>query len=117
MTRIRHIEIAGTNGERLRRFYEDLFGWKIVRREIVGFDYYDVETSGDPTVGIRNEPEGSAEIVIYVEVDDLHAAVEEAEKLGAVVRIPEMRHGDLEFTLIVDTEGNPIGMNQAPSGD
>jgi catechol 2,3-dioxygenase-like lactoylglutathione lyase family enzyme len=56
---IRHIEIARTNGERVRRFREDLFGWKIVRREIAGFDDYDVETGGDPEFALTVDPEGS----------------------------------------------------------
>lgn len=114
--RIGHVEIAGKDGGKLRSFYEELFGWTIARRDVAGFDYYDVELGGEPggapTMGIRHEPEGEPEIVVYVEVEDLEAAVEKAQELGATVRIPPMESGDLRFALIRDPEGNPIGLTQ-----
>jgi len=115
MSRIRHIEIAGTDGERLRAFYEGLFGWEISRRPVEEYDYFDVDVGGEFTAGIRHEPDGGAEIVIYVEVGDLDQAVENAEGLGARVRIPPMEHGALRFALIEDPEGNPVGLTQRPT--
>ena len=114
MAEIRHVEIAGADGRRLRDFYQRLFGWEIARREIAGFDYYDVRSGSAVTAGIRHEPAGSAEIVVYVEVDDVAASVAEAERLGAKVRIPPMEHGTLRFALVEDPEGNPIGLTEAP---
>ena len=49
---------------------------------------------------------------ISKEVKDLKASVEKATKLGASVRIPPMEYGDLFFALILDPEGNPIGLTQ-----
>lgn len=110
MAKIKHIEIAGVDGAALRSFYGELFGWQITRRDAGGFDYYDVEAGGEPTAGIRPEPEGRPEIVVYVEVSDLDGAVERARELGGTVRIPPMEHGDLHFALVEDPEGNPIGL-------
>jgi len=115
MSRIRHIEIAGTDGGRLRAFYEGLFGWEISHRPVEEYDYYDVNLGEELTAGIRHEPDGPAEIVIYVEVGDLDQAVEIAEELGARVRIPPMEHGELRFALIEDPEGNPVGLTQRPA--
>ena len=115
MARIKHIEIAGVDGSALSDFYRELFEWDVSRREIAGHDYYDIGTEGSPTAGIRHEPEGCAEIVVYVEVDDVDAAVERARSLGASVRIPPMEHGELKFALIEDPEGNPIGLTQRPA--
>lgn len=114
MAEIRHIEIAEADGERLRDFYQRLFGWEGNRREIAGFDYYDVHSESAVTTGIRHEPTGSAEIVVYVEVDDVAASVAEVERLGGRVRIPPMEHGDLKFELVEDPEGNPIGLTEVP---
>ena len=86
-------------------------GWSIRRREVAGFDYFDVDT--EPSLGIRPEPNGQAEIVIYVAVENLDAAVSEAQRLGARVRIPPMSHESLRFALIEDPQGNPIGLTQA----
>lgn len=115
MARIKHIEIAGRNGAQLKKFYSELFDWKIERKDVSGFDYYDVETepAGKPTAGIRHEPEGKAELVVYIEVDDLEQTVARAKKLNATVRIPPMAYGELSFALIEDPEGNPIGLTQA----
>lgn len=115
MARIKHIEIAGRDGERLKKFYSELFDWRIERKDTAGFDYYDIEIEfgGKPTAGIRHEPDGKAELVVYIEVDNLESTVEKAEKLGARVRIPPMAYGDLNFALIEDPEGNPIGLTQA----
>ena len=117
VARIKHIEIAGVDGGRLRDFYGQLFDWPIDRRDSAGFDYYDVQAPGDFTTGIRHEPEGCAEIVVYVEVADVRAAAARAESLGAKLRIPPMEHGDLVFALIEDPEGNPVGLTQAPGVD
>lgn len=115
MARIQHIEIAGVDGARLRSFYSELFDWPVERRDVAGFDYYDVDHPGELSAGIRHEPEGQAEIVVYVEVSDVARYVERAQSLGATVRIPPMEHEGLRFALIEDPEGNPIGLTEASS--
>ncbi|HUF04380.1 MAG TPA: VOC family protein [Aridibacter sp.] len=113
MAKPKHIEIAGVDGGALRDFYTSVFGWRIEKRDMAGFDYYDIATGEGPTAGIRHEPEGKAELVVYFEVDDLEETVERAESAGALVRIPPMEYGDLKFALIEDPEGNPIGLTEA----
>lgn len=107
-----HFEIAGRDGEKLEEFYRQLFDWTIGRRHVGGYPYGDVEDAAPAalTGGIRHEPEGKAEIVLYVGVDDVETSVARARELGAEVRIPPMEAGDMTFALIEDPEGNPIGM-------
>ena len=109
-----HFEIAGRNGEKLEDFYSNLFGWNIQRRALDQSSYGFVRTGEDGRIdgGIRHVPEGEAEIVLYVEVRDLATAVASAEKLGAKVRIPPRAAEDVTFAMIIDPEGNPIGMIQ-----
>lgn len=113
MSKPKHIEIAGIDGGALRDFYTSVFGWRIEKRELAGSDYYDIATEAGPTAGIRHEPKGKAELVVYFEVDDVEETVERAESEGAIIRVPPMEHGDLKFALIEDPEGNPIGLTQA----
>lgn len=113
MAKPKHIEIAGIDGGELRDFYTSVFGWEIEKREVEGFDYYDIETESETTAGIRHEPEGKAEVVVYFEVDDLEDAVLRAESSGGAVRIPPMEYGELRFALIEDPEGNPIGLTES----
>jgi len=79
-------------------------------------DYHDIEGAGEVGAGIRHEPEGDPEIVVYVEVEDVDRAVERAKGLGASVRIPPMEYGNLRFALIEDPEGNPIGLTREAGG-
>lgn len=107
-----HFEIAGRNGEKLEEFYSKLFGWTIGRRQIGEHPYGDVEDAAPATLtgGIRHEPEGEAEIVLYVGVADVEATFAKARELGAGVRIPPMDAGGMTFALVQDPEGNPIGL-------
>ena len=117
MPKIKHIEIAGVDGYKLQAFYGKLFGWLISRREVGGFDYHDNDIPGELTAGIRHEPKGKPEIVVYVEVNDLDRSVEKAEDLGGRIRIPPTQHGSLRFALIEDPEGNPVGLTEKPVGE
>ncbi len=111
---IAHIEIAGRDGETLEKFYSQLFGWEIERRETGGFPYGFIKAVGksELTGGIRHEPQGKAEIVFYVEVPELAATIAAAQSLGAAIRIPPMAITEVTFALLTDPEGNPIGLIQ-----
>ncbi|REJ76870.1 MAG: VOC family protein [Acidobacteria bacterium] len=125
MHRIGHLEIAAVDGAALERFYGELFGWR-VRRAGGGEFTYGWVHAGDAvappqpdaagpsiTVGFRHEPQGSAEVVFYVGVDDVKATAARAEELGATVRIPPMDGGGgMFFALLADPEGNPFGITQ-----
>lgn len=110
MSRIIHVEFAGVDGFKLQDFYGRLFGWDSTRREVGGFDYHDMDVPGALTAGVRHEPKGGPEVVVYVEVNDLERSVENAVALGGNIRIPPTQHGDLRFALIQDPEGNPVGL-------
>lgn len=110
MARTRHIEVAGTDGSALRDFYGTLFDWPMTPRAGAAFDYFDFEAGPELSGGIRHEPEGPAEVVMYVGVDDLHATVARATEQGAEVRIPPMDHGGGRFALVVDPAGNTLGL-------
>jgi len=117
MGKIGHIEFAGTDGPALKEFYAGLFGWDISRRDVGGFDYFDIATGSELTAGIRHEPEGNAEIVVYIQVEDVDVAIATAQDLGAAVRIPPMEYGNLRFALVTDPQGNPVGLTQVIPGE
>jgi len=107
-------EIAGRDGEALEKFYGEVLGWSIKRKTVGGHPYGMVKTDGEGTLegGIRHEPEGMPEVVLYFGVPDLAGTVAAAELAGATVRIAPMVTPDVTFALIEDPEGNPIGLVQ-----
>lgn len=109
-----HIEIAGTNGPGLEKFYGDLFGWEIEHqgKDDMQYGFIKEGSAGAIGGGIRHEPNGTSEVVFYVEVDDLDEAVRNAKDLGARVRIAPIETGDVTFAMIIDPQGNPVGLIQ-----
>jgi predicted enzyme related to lactoylglutathione lyase len=114
-----HIELAGKDGPELEHFYRSLFDWDIEHRGEGATQYGFVQdgSAGPTGVGIRHEPEGIPEVVAYVQVDDLEEVLEHAMSLGGTVRIPAMNTGTMRFAMIMDPEGNPMGLIEKPKDD
>lgn len=110
--RLVHFEFAGKDGESLEAFYRDLFGWAIKREDVGGMPYGRIAKgeAGPFTGGIRFEPEGGGETVLYFAVEDAKAAVDKAQKLGAKVRVPVMNFEGMTFAVMIDPAGNLIGL-------
>jgi predicted enzyme related to lactoylglutathione lyase len=106
-------EIAGRDGDRLRRFYADLFGWKMESTNAQG--YGAIDTGGEGLTGsIHEEEHGPIEVSIHVRVPDLAEALTQAESLGGRVILPPTDiGGERRLAQIEDPEGHVIGLVQA----
>ena len=111
-----HFEVAGKDGPALESFYTELFDWSIDHQGQGDMQYGFVSggSAGPVGGGIRHEPGGDAEVVFYVEVDDLAAAIEQAKSLGGTVRIEPIDTGDVTFGMIRDPQGNSVGLIEKP---
>lgn len=111
-----HFEVAGTDGPSLETFYSRLFGWQIDHQGHGDMQYGFVQdgTAGPVGGGIRHEPGGKPEVVFYVQVPDLEAAIRQARELGGTIRIEPVETGDVTFAMISDPQGNPVGLIQMP---
>ncbi|HEU5155491.1 MAG TPA: VOC family protein [Streptosporangiaceae bacterium] len=124
--RVVHFEVIGSDPERLRGYYGELFGWefqlgdavteKVSRRGMYGF--VDGGTTGDGAGvngvngGIGGGPGYSPRVLFYVGVPDVEAALRQAERLGGKrIMGPEPRPGG-EFTVghFADPAGNVVGV-------
>src|SRR5688572_28906666 len=84
-----HFEVIGKDGEKLRSYYSELFGWDF--GDIVGPTNYAVVPRDGNTGpdgigiggGIGTAPEGyDGHVTFYIAVPDVEAALAKAESLG-----------------------------------
>ena len=110
-----HFEVMGKDGEKLRRFYAELFDWKVDADNQLDYGLVQREANfegvGIPG-GIGAIPEGMpGHLTFYVEVPDIEAALEEAEELGGtrVMGPAEVQPG-IELGQFSDPEGHMVGL-------
>ncbi len=119
-----HFEIIGKDGEKLRSYYSELFGWEIDAGNPMNYGV--VQREGNLSAegvgiggGVAGGPEGYAgHVTFYVQVPDVEAALAKAESLGGT-RIfgPDEVFEGLVIGQFSDPEGHVIGvMKSAEAG-
>jgi uncharacterized protein len=114
-----HFEVVGKDGEKLRSYYSELFGWEF--GDTVGPTNYAVtpregNTNADGAGvggGIGTGPEGyDGHVTFYVEVPDVEAALAKAEEMGGSRMMGPEEMGEVGITigLFTDPEGHVIGV-------
>jgi predicted enzyme related to lactoylglutathione lyase len=114
-----HFEVVGKDGEKLRSYYSELFGWEF--GDVIGpTNYAVVQRDGNTNAdgvgiggGVGTGPEGyGGHVTFYVEVPDVEAALAKAESLGGTRMMgPDKVPGaDIEIALFTDPEGHVIGL-------
>ncbi len=111
-----HFEIGGQDVKKLIDFYNSVFEWEI-------FPLNDALYIADPGAGegiqghlfqVTEETGAANLVIIYVQVDDIHAALGEVESLGGkIIKQPQAIPGNASFFAIFqDPSGNRIGLLQ-----
>jgi uncharacterized protein len=115
-------EIVGKDGERLRSFFSELFGWETT--EVASEAHYGVMDAAAQGIGGGVGPSqgGPGHVTVFAEVDDLDAMLEDAERLGGKriadpIEFPDKRpsahgRGSVRFAYFADPEGHVIGLRQ-----
>ncbi|MFL6137468.1 MAG: VOC family protein [Frankiaceae bacterium] len=117
-----HFEIIGTDAEKLRHYYGELFDWKFSADNPMNYgltsreDNLSAEGIG-LAGGVGAGPEGyPGHVTVYVEVPDVEAALAKAESLGGSrVMGPEKVMEGVEIGLFADPEGHQVGLVKSPS--
>ncbi len=117
MSRVVHFEVPADNPQRLIRFYEEVFGWRIEKWD-GPLEYWLVMTGPEDEPGIdgglakREDPEVGVEIT--VDVANLNQALAGVEAHGGeVIRPKRAVPGVGWLAYIKDTEGNILGMMES----
>jgi uncharacterized protein len=112
-----HFEVVGTDGDKLRSYYGELFGWEIDADNPMNYGM--VAREGNVNAdgagiggGVGVGPEGyEGHVTFYVEVPDVEAALAKAERLGGTrVMGPETIMDQIELGQFNDPEGHLIGV-------
>ena len=112
-----HFEVTGKDGEALKSFYEQLFGWKTQGMPDMG--YWIVEKEGEGIGGgIGTSQEGPGQVTFYVAVDDIQGALDQAEALGGKTVLPVMTiPNTVTLALFSDPEGHVVGLVASQTHD
>ena len=116
---VTHFEVMGKDGEKLRDFYAELFGWTIDASNPLEYGIVERETNFEDVGiggGIGAIPEGmSGHVTFSVEVPDVEAALVQAERLGGTrVMGPPMVQPGVELGQFNDPEGHIVGLLKGP---
>jgi predicted enzyme related to lactoylglutathione lyase len=112
-----HFEVIGQDGDMLKDYYSDLFGWEINSDNPMSYGI--IQRDGNVNAdgagiggGISGGPEGyGGHVTFYVEVPDPEATLAQAESLGGT-RIfgPDEVMPGLVLGQFSDPEGHVIGV-------
>lgn len=115
MPTITHFMVPAEDIERAKKFYSELFDWKI--EKLPGpIEYYQIETkseSGEKGIGggmVKRENPSQA-ITNYIDVPSIDEYIAKVEKLGGKVVVPKMAVPGEGYTAVcLDTENNTFGL-------
>jgi len=114
-----HFEVVGKDGDKLKKYYSELFGWEIDSNNEMSYGMVSREGNQAPDGlgiggGIDAGPEGyEGHVTFYVAVDDIEEALQKAESLGGSrVMGPERIMDMLDLGQFKDPEGHLIGLVQ-----
>lgn len=106
-------DISTPDSARAKQFYQDLFGWTVNSLD----DTYALVGTEDapPTGGIgQSGPEAPyTGLCVYFPVDDVEAALAQAEKLGATRTMDPTPTPMGQIAAFTDLDGNLVGLKSA----
>src|SRR4051794_4151521 len=115
-----HFEVIGKDGDKLKSYYTELFGWEIDSDNEMKYGLVQREgnTNADGAGiggGVAGGPEGyEGHLTFYVEVPDAEAALAKAESLGGSrIMGPDQVMEGLIIGLFNDPEGHIVGVIQS----
>ena len=112
-----HFEVIGKDGDKLKSYFSELFGWEIDSNNPMNYGIVQREGNTNPDGvgiggGISGAPEGyEGHVTFYVEVPDVEAALAKAESLGGTRMMgPDEVMDGLVIGLFQDPEGHVLGV-------
>ena len=113
MARVVHFDISAEKPEELKKFYENVFGWKFDKWE-GAMEYWMIQTGeGLGIDGGMSKRDERTQDINTIEVSNLNEYMKKLEENGATIIAPKMPiPGVGWYAVFKDTEGNVFGMMQ-----
>lgn len=121
MDSVAHFEIPYKDKDTVQKFYEHVFGWKIMK--LPDMDYHwvtttevDAETwmpkkAGMINGGMREKQTPEDGLTIVISVESIDGSVKKVKESGGKVVVPKFKVGEHGFyAQIADIEGNIVGI-------
>ena len=109
MSAIVYFEIPFEEAERAKKFYTELFGWKVEKAP--GTEYWMITTQEGTNGGMMKRFNTNQRITDYFGVLSVLESAAKVERLGGKILVPKMAIAKIGyFALCTDTEGNIFGL-------
>ena len=106
-----HAEIRTEDPDATRRFFADLFGWRVASEgAFPGYTFIDTGAQSGTYVAIGPRQTAEDEVLFFVAVDDVAATLERARELGGAIIQPEQQVPGTTFGVFADAQGHRIGV-------
>jgi len=107
-------QILSKDPDKSAAFYTQMFGWSVDRDNALGYRQIDTGSKRGIQGGIwPSPPEAPSFVQLFVEVEDVGAALDRARELGAQVIIPasKLPDGD-EMAVLLDPDGVAVALHR-----
>jgi predicted enzyme related to lactoylglutathione lyase len=106
-----HAEIRSADPDATRKFFGDLFGWKVASEgAFPGYTFIDTGAEGGTYVAISPRQGAVDEVLFFVGVEDVAATLTKAEELGGTIVQPAQQVPGTSFGVFADAQGHKVGV-------
>jgi uncharacterized protein len=106
-----HAEIRSQDPDATRRFFADLFGWKVASEgAFPGYTFIDTGVEGGTFVAISPRQSAEDEVLFFVAVENVEEILARAEQLGGSIVQPAQHVPGTSFGVITDAQGHKVGV-------
>ena len=106
-----HAEIRSADPDATRKFYADLFDWKVASEGgFPGYTFIDTGVEGGTQVAISPRQGAEDEVLFFVAVEDVVSTLKKAEELGGSIVQSVQTVPGVTFGVLADGQGHKIGV-------
>ena len=105
-----HAEIRSTDPDATRTFFSKLFGWTYSDGAYPGYTFVDTGVDGALPTAISPLQGASDAVLFFIGVDNVDAALDQAESLGGRIVQPAQNVPGVTFGVLADPQGHLVGV-------